>query len=142
LALTDTAKNEFSPDEPSSTSEKVGTEPPKPRLSPFQRILLALLLGVTTGVFLGELAAPLRVVGDVYVGFLQMTVLPFIICSVIGNIGRLTVDQSKQLAINSFAVLIILWGIGALAVVLIAQTLPQVPAGSFFSTSQVETSRD
>ena len=80
-----------------------------PHLSPFQRIVLALLFGIATGVFVGEYAAPLRTVGDIYVGLLQMTVLPFIVCSVIGNIGRLTIAESKRLAIVSFAVLFVLW---------------------------------
>ena len=91
--MTDTVQNEVSAKKPARL----------PRLSPFQRIVIALLLGIAVGVFLGEYAAPLRTVGDVYVGLLQMTVLPFIICSVIGNIGRLTIDESKRLAAVSFA---------------------------------------
>ena len=113
-----------------------------PVLSPFQRILLALLLGIATGVFLGDLASPLRIVGDVYVGLLQMTVLPFIICSVIGNIGSLTIDQSKKLALVGFSVLFLLWAIGFATLVLMAQALPHLPSGSFFSTSLVEEPRD
>lgn len=111
-------------------------------LSPFQRILIALSLGVLVGVFLGELASPLRTVGDIYVGLLQMTVMPYIICSVIGNIGRLTVEQSKKLAVNSFAVLFLLWGVGMVTVFVVAQTLPTVSAGSFFSTSLLEPPKE
>ncbi len=126
------------------TVEEVSEKPPRrfPALSPFQRILLALLFGVATGVFLGDLASPLRVVGDVYVGFLQMTVLPFIICSVIGNIGSLTIDQSKKLARVGFSMLFLLWGVGFATLTLMAQALPAVPSGSFFSTSLVEQTRD
>lgn len=111
-------------------------------LSPFQRILLALLLGIGTGIFLGEIASPLRVVGDVYVGLLQMTVLPFIICSVIGNIGSLTIDQSKRLALISFAVLFVLWGVGFATLALLASALPVLPSGSFFSTSLIAPPRE
>jgi Na+/H+-dicarboxylate symporter/ABC-type amino acid transport substrate-binding protein len=111
-------------------------------LSPFQRILLALLAGIATGIFLGEIAAPLRVVGDIYVGLLQMTVLPFIICSVIGNIGSLTIDQSKRLALIGFAVLFVLWVVGFGTLALLASALPELPSGSFFSTSLVEPPRE
>ena len=144
MALTDVARNDRSPGDTPSQDAKPKTSGTggKPRLSPFQRIVLALLIGISVGVFLGELAAPLRTVGDVYVGLLQMTVLPFIICSVIGNIGRLTLDQSKRLAITSFAVFFVLWGVGFAVLFLMAKTLPVVPAGSFFSTSLIEPPRE
>lgn len=118
----------------------------KPRpwlgLSLFQRVLLALSLGLTLGLLIGEFAAPLRIVGDVYVGLLQMTVLPFIVCSVISNIGRLTVVEAKRLARVGLAVLAALWALGFAAIVIIAQALPTLPAGSFFSTSLLEPSRE
>ena len=91
------------------------------------RILIGLAAGIAFGLFVGDLARPLKAVGDVFVGLLQMTVLPFIVCSVIGNIGRLTIDQSKKLAACSLVVLFALWGVGLAAVFLMAQALPQVP---------------
>lgn len=110
-------------------------------LTPFQRILLALLFGISLGIFLGDLAAPLRLVGDIYIGLLQMTVLPYIVCSIIGNIGHLTLALSKRLAVTGFSVLFFLWIVGFAALFLLAQALPDVAAGSFFSTSLVEQER-
>ena len=40
------------------------------------QILLGLDLGALTGIFIGELAAPLKIVGTGFVRLLQMTVLP------------------------------------------------------------------
>jgi L-cystine uptake protein TcyP (sodium:dicarboxylate symporter family) len=51
------------------------------------KILLGLVLGILTGVFLGEMAAPFTIGGEVYIGLLQMTVLPYIVVSLISNIG-------------------------------------------------------
>lgn len=110
-------------------------------MTPFQRILLALGLGIAVGLFLGDYASPLGVVGDVYVGLLQMTVLPFIVCSIVGNIGHLTVAQSKRIAITGFTVLFVLWLVGFVAIFIFAHALPALSAGSFFSTSLIESQR-
>ncbi|MGI9394729.1 MAG: cation:dicarboxylate symporter family transporter [Boseongicola sp.] len=110
-------------------------------MTPFQRILLALFLGISLGIFLGDYAAPLRLLGDIYIGLLQMTVLPFIVCSIIGNIGHLTLAQSKRLAVTGFSILLFLWVVGFAALFLLAQALPDLPSGSFFSTSLIEHER-
>ena len=39
------------------------------------RVLIGLVAGVATGLFLGEITAPLKVVGDAFIQLLQMTVL-------------------------------------------------------------------
>jgi Na+/H+-dicarboxylate symporter len=49
------------------------------------QIFLGLGLGVTTGIFLGELAAPLKLVGDGFLQLLQMGVLPYIIIALISG---------------------------------------------------------
>ena len=60
-----------------------------------QKILTGLALGVVTGLFLGDLAAPLRVVADAFVRLLQMTVLPYVTVSLIVGIGSLDPAVSK-----------------------------------------------
>jgi Na+/H+-dicarboxylate symporter len=49
------------------------------------QIFLGLGLGVTTGIFLGEITAPLKLVGDGFVQLLQMGVLPYIIIALISG---------------------------------------------------------
>ena len=98
-------------------------------------IIYALMLGVACGLFFGEYCGGLSIVGDAYVGLLQMTVLPYIVFSVIGNIGRLSFGESKRLAIAGSLVLVLLWTIGLLFVWLLPLALPPFKTGSFFSTS-------
>ena len=98
----------------------------------------ALFLGISLGLFLGEITAPLKVIGDVYVGLLQMTVLPYIVVSLIASIGRLTVAEGKILAKVGILVLLSLWGIGAVVVVLMSFALPPLEVGAFFSTSLIK----
>ncbi len=63
-------------------------------------------------------------VGNAYVGLLQMTVLPYIVFSVIGNIGRLSHGESKRLAAIGLLLMTILWGIGMATVWLMPLALP------------------
>jgi Na+/H+-dicarboxylate symporter/ABC-type amino acid transport substrate-binding protein len=110
----------------------------KPRLSPFKLLLLALGAGITCGLFFGEYCQALKFIGRAYVGLLQMTVLPFIVFSLIANIGRLSLVESKRLAISGMAVLAVLFTVGAATVMVMPLALPAWKTGSFFSTSLLE----
>ena len=46
------------------------------------KIFLGLGLGIATGIFLGEITAPLKAVGAAYVQLLQMAVLPYVTVSI------------------------------------------------------------
>ena len=111
----------------------------KPRLSPFKLLLLALGAGISCGLLFGEYCQALKFIGRAYVGLLQMTVLPFIVFSLIANIGRLSLGESKRLAIAGTVGLGILWAIGAATVVVMPLALPEWRTGSFFSTSLLES---
>ncbi len=59
----------------------IGQEAPKktregPRVTLATQVLLALALGAVTGLFFGEIVAPLKVVGDAFIRLLQITVIP------------------------------------------------------------------
>ena len=104
--------------------------------------LIGLLAGIACGLFFGEEAARLKVIGDAYVRLLQMTVLPYIIFSLIGNIGQLTVEQGKLLAKRAGSVLLILWGIGIVMIFIMPLALPPQVSASFFSTSILEAPKE
>ena len=53
------------------------------------QILTGLLAGIATGLFLGELAAELKLIADIFVGLLQMTVLPYIMFSLVAGFGHM-----------------------------------------------------
>ena len=108
------------------------------RPSLFSMILAALVAGVGCGLFFGEYLAGLRTVGDIYVGLLQMTVLPYIVFALIASIGRLSLAEGKKLAAIAISVLALLWGIGCATVALMSLSLPFRPSGAFFSTGMLE----
>ena len=59
------------------------------RASLSTRILTGLGLGIFTGLFLGDPAAALQPIADIYIRLMQMTVLPYIVLSLLVNLGRL-----------------------------------------------------
>lgn len=109
-----------------------------PRVGSSLLIFAALAVGIVVGLVFGEYCAPLTIVGDAFVGLLQMTVLPYIVFSLIANLGRLSLGESKRLLVIGLSVMVVLWVIGAALVVLMPQALPAFKTGAFFSTSLIE----
>lgn len=102
------------------------------------KVLLALGLGTACGLFFGEYIAWMKVLGDIYVGLLQMTVLPYITASLIVSIGRLTWGEGKKMMVAGGLVLLGLWILGLGAVALSPLTLPAWETGSFFKPSMLQ----
>ena len=113
--------------------------PPNAAFSPRQTgrwIALGLVLGVVCGLLLGEYCRPLEVVGQAYVGLLQMTVLPYLMFSLIGKLGRLDMDQAKSLGLTALGVLLLLLLLGIVLVVIVSLFFPAISGAAFFSPPQ------
>lgn len=67
---------------------------PRPGLSVL--ILAGVLAGMATGLLFGEQVTFLSLAGDIFVGLLQMTVLPYITLALISNIGRLSSKEGRR----------------------------------------------
>ncbi len=80
------------------------------------KIFVGLFTGIFTGLFFGELVADLKVVGDIFIRLLQITVLPYIIVSLIAGFGRMDMLQAKRLAIRGTAVLLVIWTLALLMI--------------------------
>jgi len=65
-------------------------------LSLSTKILLGVLLGVFLGLFFGEEAGWFSIPGSIFIGLLQMMVLPYIMFLLIVNIGRLSMETGKE----------------------------------------------
>jgi Na+/H+-dicarboxylate symporter/ABC-type amino acid transport substrate-binding protein len=103
-----------------------------------RNILIGLGLGIATGLFLGEKVAALEFVAEGYVRLLQMTVLPYVMVSLIAGIGSLSGPQARRLFVRVGALTLALWGLVIGAVLLMPLTFPAVKSASFFSTSLVQ----
>lgn len=103
-----------------------------------RNILIGLALGVATGLFLGEKAAVLDFAAEGYVRLLQMTVLPYVMVSLIAGIGSLNGPQARRLFLRVGALTGALWLLVIGAVLLMPLAFPPVKSASFFSTSLVQ----
>jgi Na+/H+-dicarboxylate symporter len=105
------------------------------------RIMLGLGLGIATGLFFGEPMGVLEVAGDVFISLLQMTVLPYVMVSLIAGLGRLDYRQAKQLGLWGGGLLVLLWMIAFGMVVAMPLAFPPLESASFFSTSLIDQPR-
>ncbi len=111
------------------------TRAEKPRITLASQVIIALLLGIATGVFFGEIVAPLKIVGDIFINLLRITVIPYITVALINAIGRLDYREVKLIARHGGSVLLLLWGIVLLVIIVIPLSFPDWPSASFFSKS-------
>ena len=103
------------------------------------QVFIALGLGLVAGIFFGDMMRVFAPVGDVFIGLLQMSVWPYVVVALIGGLGRLTSKQAASLGLHAGALLLLFWGIGALAVLAMPATFPSWTSATFFSTSLAET---
>ena len=101
------------------------------------KILTGLFLGVLTGLFLGDLAAPFSIGGEVFIGLLQMTVLPYIVVSLISNIGGISWAERRGLVVAGVSVLGVLLLLGVAVLIAVPLAFPAWDTAAFFSISLV-----
>ena len=99
------------------------------------QILLGLFLGVFVGLFFGEAASSFSFIGDIFLRCFQMPVIPYIIVSIIGSLGRLNYKDAKSIFLNGGIVLLIFWGITLFAILLYPLGFPSWKSSAFFSSS-------
>ncbi len=98
------------------------------------RILVGLLAGIATGLFFGEMVAGLRVFGDIFVKLLQVTVLPYIVVSLIAGFGRMQMEQARRLALRGSLVILLIWLLALVMIFISSLAFPEMETASFFSS--------
>jgi Na+/H+-dicarboxylate symporter/ABC-type amino acid transport substrate-binding protein len=102
------------------------------------QIFLGLGLGIATGIFLGEITAPLKVVGEGFVQLLQMAVLPYIVIALISGLGKLKYGDAVRLSLRVGSLLLLIWALTLAVVYLLPLSFPNWTSASFFSTTLLE----
>lgn len=98
------------------------------------RIITGLVLGILTGLFFGEKAAGLNVLAQVWIGLMQMTVLPYVIVSLITGLGQLDKTLARNLAFRGGLLMLLFWGIALLVITVMPMAFPEFVNAAFFST--------
>jgi len=107
-------------------------------MSSSRRILVGLAAGIAVGVFLGDRATVFAWAAEGFVKLLQMTVLPYVLLSIVTSLGSLTYPEARTLGLRAGAVLVGLWALALLFTFLIPLAFPHVQTASFFSTTLIE----
>jgi Na+/H+-dicarboxylate symporter/ABC-type amino acid transport substrate-binding protein len=102
-----------------------------------RKILTGLFIGIALGLFFGEIVAPLEAGGRIFIGMLQMTVLPYIMLSLIINLGRISWAESRGLLLTLILVFAIFLLLGAIVLLMTPLAFPPIESASFFKTSLV-----
>jgi Na+/H+-dicarboxylate symporter/ABC-type amino acid transport substrate-binding protein len=125
---------------PADTQEAVSERPARhrPRLSLSAQVFIALALGLLAGLFFGELIQPVQLVGQIFIGLLQMTVLPYILVSLIAGIGKLSYREMRLLAVQGGRFVLFFWVIALAITVAFTAAFPNWVSATFFSSSLVE----
>jgi Na+/H+-dicarboxylate symporter/ABC-type amino acid transport substrate-binding protein len=110
-------------------------------VSSSRKILLGLIAGVAVGLFLGERAAFLEWPAKAFVQLLGVTVLPYLVTSLVIGIAGGSVDQARRLAFRGGLAILVLWTVSLALVFLSTVALPPEKGGSFYSNAAVSTER-
>ncbi len=106
-------------------------------ITPFQLVILSLVGGILFGILVGEWAGKLEWIGDAYIRLLQMTVLPYILFSLMGGLGRLDMSMARRIGIAGVGLILFLWTTAMLTLLTMPLAYPDWTSASFFSTSLI-----
>jgi proton glutamate symport protein len=102
-----------------------------------QRILLGAILGIATGVVFGERAAVLQPIGDAYGAMLQIAVYPYLLCSLMYGLGRLTPVTALRLLRAGWLPFLFLWSLTLASLWILAHAIPPTPPPLSLTASTV-----
>jgi Na+/H+-dicarboxylate symporter/ABC-type amino acid transport substrate-binding protein len=100
-----------------------------------KQIFVGLGFGIAVGLFFGEMVEFLHVVAEGYVQLLQMTVLPYVMMSLITGLGSLTYRQAWLIFYKVGGVLLLLWAMSLAMVFLMPIAFPDWQTASFYSAA-------
>jgi Na+/H+-dicarboxylate symporter/ABC-type amino acid transport substrate-binding protein len=103
------------------------------RLSLSAKIFLGMGAGILTGLFWGEDAQTVDLIGQIFVKSLQMAILPFVMLSLMSGLGSLSYRKALSLGKTAGGFLLVLWGIALMMVMVLPLTFPQWESSRFFS---------
>jgi proton glutamate symport protein len=92
-----------------------------------QRILIGAILGIAAGVIFGERTAVLQPIGDAYGAMLQIAVYPYLLCSLMYGLGRLTPATARRLLQAGWLPFLFLWVLTLSSIWILAHAIPPSP---------------
>jgi Na+/H+-dicarboxylate symporter len=100
-------------------------------------MIIATLLGIFTGVFLGDLCKVFAPWENAYIMILKITTIPYLICAVIHGVGRLASSMAKQIVQKGLLFIAGAWIINIGMIYLSVYLFPGTQGASHAPYSQV-----
>lgn len=102
-------------------------------------ILLSVVLGLFTGLFFGERCRHLAIIGNAFIAIMQISVLPYILVSLVQSIGSLEPMQARSVAKRGVILIVAMWGIVFFLMSLMPLCFPLWKSATFFTPSLLDT---
>ncbi|MCK8044644.1 cation:dicarboxylase symporter family transporter [Shewanella sp. 1CM18E] len=102
------------------------------------QMLVAMFVGFGVGLFFGESVGWMGTIGTSVILLMQMTVLPYIVVSLVGGIGKLQKSTAKLIFSRAGLIMLLLWLLAIVMIALVPLSFPIIESASFFSTSSIE----
>ncbi|HLY65941.1 MAG TPA: cation:dicarboxylase symporter family transporter, partial [Chloroflexota bacterium] len=93
-------------------------------------ILVGAIAGIAAGVALGDRTQILQPFGDAYARMLEMAVYPYILCSLLYGLGRLTPKTAWRLLSTGWCTYVFLWVVTLGSIWLLSLAIPPAPIPS------------
>jgi proton glutamate symport protein len=109
------------------------------------QVLIAFLLAVFCGFFFGPLCNWVKPIGDIYVMFLQMAVLPYICLSLIHGLGSMSPSVGKKLFLKGWPFWALLWAVIFIVIYVVSLLIPKTQltfVGDFTSDESVNLAKN
>lgn len=103
------------------------------------QVMASLILGVVFGLFFGEIMGKINIVGEIYIKLLQMTVIPYILVSLISGLGRLDMSVAKKIGVKGGGLVLFLWVLSMLTLLFMPLAYPSWTSASFFSSGLINS---
>jgi Na+/H+-dicarboxylate symporter/ABC-type amino acid transport substrate-binding protein len=95
-------------------------------------ILIGLGLGAVCGIVFGEEMRSVSILGTIFIKLTQITVMPYILLSLIHGIGSLNKDTAERLATRGLPILLVLWALPLAVFYAMPLAFPTRTTASFY----------
>lgn len=106
----------------------------KLKLSSTTQNLAGMGLGVAAGLFFGERCSSLSFIGGLFVKLMQMTILPYVIVSLISGIGRLDGATARTLVPKAVALIVAFYAAATALVICLPWSFPATQNAFFYGS--------
>ena len=107
-----------------------------PRISFTIQIFASLIAGILCGLFFGEATSILAPFGTIFIGLMQVTIIPSVVIFIITGIGSIGHEDAKKFLLTVAAVLLLIWFLGVMSFFFMQFAFPDIENPALFSTTQ------